>query len=148
MIFIICFYCNQIKEDEMGVACSKHYMENEHRVYLGNLKERTHFRNLCTDCRIILQCIVAYLLKARIVKPAEKEPLLGNGCVTRNNAVTARRGVSVRSVPRLFNEDELPLLESPETAVRRVWCEVAASLRGYEPGSRGICAIERSYQSE
>jgi hypothetical protein len=28
--------------------------------------------------------IVAYLLKARTVEP-EKQPLLGNGCVTRNN---------------------------------------------------------------
>jgi hypothetical protein len=37
---------------------------------------------------------------------------------------------SVRSVPRLYNEDHLPLRESPETAFRRVggWCEMAASL--------------------
>jgi hypothetical protein len=32
--------------------------------------------------------IVACLLKGRIVKPAEKEPLLGNGCVTLNNELT------------------------------------------------------------
>jgi hypothetical protein len=31
--------------------------------------------------------IVAYLLKLRIVEP-EKQPLLGEGCVTRNNRVT------------------------------------------------------------
>jgi hypothetical protein len=33
-----------------------------------------------------LDYIVAYLLKARTVEP-EKQPLLGNGCVTRNNGV-------------------------------------------------------------
>jgi hypothetical protein len=32
--------------------------------------------------------VVAYLLKARTVEP-EKQPLLGNGCVTHNNGVTA-----------------------------------------------------------
>jgi hypothetical protein len=33
-------------------------------------------------------------------------------------------------MPRLYKEDQLPLLESPETAVRRSggWCEVAARL--------------------
>jgi hypothetical protein len=43
----------------------------------------------------------------------------------------------VRSVSRLYNKGQMPL-ESLETAVRRVggWCEVAASLRGREPGSR------------
>jgi hypothetical protein len=37
---------------------------------------------------------------------------------------------SVKSVPRLFNEGQLPLEESLETAVRRVgdWCEMAISL--------------------
>jgi hypothetical protein len=39
--------------------------------------------------------------------------------------------LSVRSVPKLYNEGQLPLEESLETAVRRVggWCEMAASLR-------------------
>jgi hypothetical protein len=38
--------------------------------------------------------------------------------------------VSVRSVPRLYNEGELPLEESLEMEMRRVggWCEMAASL--------------------
>jgi hypothetical protein len=36
--------------------------------------------------------MVAYLLKARTVEP-EKQPLLGNGCVTRNNEVTSGSGV-------------------------------------------------------
>jgi hypothetical protein len=41
---------------------------------------------------------------------------------------------SVRSVPKLYNEDQLSLRESPETAVRkgRGYCEMAASLRGRE----------------
>jgi hypothetical protein len=37
---------------------------------------------------------------------------------------------SVQSVPRLYNEGQLPLEGSLETAVRRVgdWCEMAANL--------------------
>jgi hypothetical protein len=37
---------------------------------------------------------------------------------------------SMRSVPRLYNEEQLRLLESLEMAVRRVggWCQMAASL--------------------
>jgi hypothetical protein len=35
----------------------------------------------------MLNLIVAYLLKARIVEP-KKLSLLGNGCVTRNSGVT------------------------------------------------------------
>jgi hypothetical protein len=37
---------------------------------------------------------------------------------------------SVRSVPRLYNEEQLRLRESPETAVRIVvgWCEMGTSL--------------------
>jgi hypothetical protein len=37
---------------------------------------------------------------------------------------------SVRSVPRLYNEDQLSIEENLEMAVRRlrVWCEMAASL--------------------
>jgi hypothetical protein len=36
----------------------------------------------------------------------------------------------MRSVPRLYNEEQLRLRESLETAVRTVggWCEMAASL--------------------
>jgi hypothetical protein len=42
---------------------------------------------------------------------------------------------SVRSVSKPCSEDQLPLRESLETAVRRVgvWCEMAASLREHEP---------------
>jgi hypothetical protein len=36
---------------------------------------------------------------------------------------------SVRSVPRLYNEGQMPLADSLETAVTRLggWCEVATS---------------------
>jgi hypothetical protein len=41
---------------------------------------------------------------------------------------------SVRSVPGLYDEDQLPLWESLETKVRRVggWSEMAARMRGRE----------------
>jgi hypothetical protein len=32
-------------------------------------------------------CTVAYVVKARTVEP-QKQPLIDNGCVTRNNGVT------------------------------------------------------------
>jgi hypothetical protein len=55
----------------------------------------------------------------------------------------------VWSVPRLYNEDQLPLRQSLETIVRRVgsWCEMAASLRGREPGSRGTSTVGSRYQA-
>jgi hypothetical protein len=46
--------------------------------------------------------VVTYLLKARTV-----EPLLANGCVTRNSGVTFEEVRSVRSVPEPYNEDQL-----------------------------------------
>jgi hypothetical protein len=51
---------------------------------------------------------------------------------------------SVPSLPGLYNEDQLQLRVSLETAVRRVGglCEMAASLREREPGSRGTSTIE------
>jgi hypothetical protein len=39
-----------------------------------------------------MQNIVEYMLKARTVE-LEKQQLLGNGCVTRNNGVTVGSGV-------------------------------------------------------
>jgi hypothetical protein len=79
--------------------------------------------------------IVGCLLKAGTVKP-EKQPLLGNGsanarcwqCFYNRHVIVARYAhatmkeqmtavFSVPSVPRLYNEDQLPLGESPETAV-------------------------------
>jgi hypothetical protein len=51
---------------------------------------------------------------------------------------------SVLFVPRLYNEDQLPLQGSLETADSRVggWCEMAASLQGCEPGVRGTFTDE------
>jgi hypothetical protein len=86
---------------------------------------------------------VAYLLKARTVKP-EKQPLLGNGCVISNNGVYVGSGFSVWSVPRLYTEYQLPLQGSRETAVRREgsWCHMNTRLRGREPGSKGTSTGE------
>jgi hypothetical protein len=53
---------------------------------------------------------------------------------------------SMRSVPRLYNEDQLPLRQSLETAVRRERgrCEMAASLQGRESRSREDLTKQRS----
>jgi hypothetical protein len=55
----------------------------------------------------------------------------------------------VRSVPRLYDEEHMPLRQSPETEVRKVggWCEIAASLRGREPGGRGTSTVGSRYQA-
>jgi hypothetical protein len=47
----------------------------------------------------------------------------------------------------LHNEEQSA--KSLETAVKRVgsWCEMAASLRGGEPGSRGTPTVGRRYQA-
>jgi hypothetical protein len=50
----------------------------------------------------------------------EKQPLLDNGCVTRNNGELLEAMFSVQSVLRLYNEDQLPLQGNLNTAVRRV----------------------------
>jgi hypothetical protein len=51
---------------------------------------------------------------------------------------------SVLSVPRIRNEDQLPIHESFETAVRRAggWCEMVVDLLGREPGVRGTSTSE------
>jgi hypothetical protein len=51
---------------------------------------------------------------------------------------------SVRSVPKLYNGDQLIIEKSLETGDRRVggWCEMVASLRGHEPGGRGTSTGE------
>jgi hypothetical protein len=82
--------------------------------------------------------IVAYLLKARTVEP-QKQPLLGNGCVTHDNGVAVGNMFSVRLVLRLYNKHQLPLQGSLQIAIRRVgsWREMATSLQGHDPRSRG-----------
>jgi hypothetical protein len=51
---------------------------------------------------------------------------------------------SVMSVPSLYNDDQLRLRNSLETAVRRVggWCEMVASLRGWSPGTEDRSPLE------
>jgi hypothetical protein len=50
----------------------------------------------------------------------------------------------------IYNEDQLPLQNNLEAAVRRVGgsCEMAASLWGREPRSRGMSAVGRHYPVE
>jgi hypothetical protein len=57
---------------------------------------------------------------------------------------------SLWSVLRLHNEDQLPLQDSPEKAVRKIrgWCEIDASLRGRDLGSKGMSTVGRSYHAE
>jgi hypothetical protein len=55
----------------------------------------------------------------------------------------------VWSMLKLYNDDQLPLQQSPEMAVRRVgdWCEMAASLQRHELRSRGTSTAGRHYQA-
>jgi hypothetical protein len=57
-----------------------------------------------------------------------------------------RQMFSVLSVPRSYKDSQLPLQRSLETTVRGVgtWCEMAASLRKREPGSRGTSTDENT----
>jgi hypothetical protein len=57
---------------------------------------------------------------------------------------------SVPSVPGLYNEDQLQLRVILETAVRRAggWYEMAASLQGHEPGSKGTPTVESVARGE
>jgi hypothetical protein len=89
--------------------------------------------------------VLWHLLKARTVEP-EKPPLLGNGCVTRNNGVTVGIGVFCA---RIYDENHLSLRDCLETAGRRVggWSEMVASLRGREPGRRGTSTLGSRYQT-
>jgi hypothetical protein len=102
---------------------------------------------------------VACLLKSRIVKPAETvvtRQQLNNRqmLASRDTQVTieelSKNAFSARSVPSLYNEDQLPLRENPEMVVRGVegWCEMAARLQGREPGSRVTSTVGRRYQAE
>jgi hypothetical protein len=66
---------------------------------------------LSSDGRLIRHNIMAYFLKGRTVKP-EKQPLLGNGCITRNNEVNVGRGVFCAVCRYVSPEaEERPLLE-------------------------------------
>jgi hypothetical protein len=111
---------------------------------------------------------VARLLKAELWS-RQRQPLLGNGSaytpvarqwLIRRHVMSAtgtqatvdellEAMFSVRSMPRLHNEDQMPLRESLETRVRRVGdlCEVASSLRGREPCSRAMPTVGNRYQA-
>jgi hypothetical protein len=52
----------------------------------------TSYSLACSNSALTSENTVAYLLKARTVEP-EKQQLLGNGRVTRNNGVTVGSGV-------------------------------------------------------
>jgi hypothetical protein len=104
--------------------------------------------NLCLSASKRGGGVFVYLLKARTVD-TEVQPLLGNSCVTRNVGVTIGSDVFVRPLPGLYNDDQLPVRDSHETAVgREDRREMAASLRGREPGSRGTSAVGSRYQAE
>jgi hypothetical protein len=68
---------------------------------------------------------------------------------TREHAIMEET-FSVRSVPRLYNEDQHPLRHSLETAVTRVGgsCDAAANLRTRGLRSRGTSAVESVVRSE
>jgi hypothetical protein len=99
-----------------------------------------------SDWCMVRNAMRLYLLNSRT---EETERQLSNGCVTRNMEQLLEAVSSVRSVPMFSNEDQLSLRQSLETAVRRVggWCEMAASLREIEPGSRRTSTVGRRYQA-
>jgi hypothetical protein len=81
---------------------------------------------------------VAHFLKARTVE-IEKQPSLGNGCVTCNNGV--------QSVPTLYNKD-FDLITGESWYGRRigVWGKNqydGVSWQGHELWSRGLSIVER-----
>jgi hypothetical protein len=87
---------------------------------------------------------VARVLKTRIVNPAE--------IAVARQWLSSRHVIAATDTYALMEETfsvQLPLRESFGTAIRRVggWCEMAASLRGREPGSRGIPTVGRRYQA-
>jgi hypothetical protein len=63
--------------------------------------------------------IMAYMFKARTVEP-EKRPLLSNGCVTRNNAVTVGSGVSCAICA------DCKVMQQQKNGWKGVFCEVCA----------------------
>lgn len=105
---------------------------------------------------------VTRALRPRIVKPAAtvvarerlcKRALLGHVIAAADTHSTTEElwdeMFSVRSLPRLYNDYQLSVRESSETAVRRVggWREMADSLQGLEPTIRGTSAVWRGYRA-
>jgi hypothetical protein len=77
----------------------------------------------------------------------QARPFLGNGSAAIEGLLEVL--FSVWSMPRVYNEDQLPLREHSVMVVRRVggWCVMAASLQGREPQGRGTSAVQRHYQA-
>jgi hypothetical protein len=52
----IAYTLHQIKEDELGGACSMHGRDkNAYSILVGNLKGRDHLENLGLDGKIVLE---------------------------------------------------------------------------------------------
>jgi hypothetical protein len=91
-----------------------------------------------------MSIVVAYLSKKRIMRP-EKLSLLGNVCVTLNNLLTVRSGVFC--AVRIGSNCHYGSLEMAVRRVRDLF-EMAASLRGREPGNKGSSTIVKRYHTE
>jgi hypothetical protein len=111
---------------------------------------------------LFFEHIVAYLLKARIVKPVETAVATERLCKHARHLMAATDKhptikewlealFSVRCAPGMYNGDQLPLQNSQslDATVRRIggWCEMAASPRGREPGSRRASTVGRLYKA-
>jgi hypothetical protein len=83
--------------------------------------------------------------QARIITAVAREQLCEHVVfsATRGHA-TMEAVFSLRCMPRLCIEDQLPLRDNFAAAVRivRGWCEMSVCLRGREPGNRGTPMIE------
>jgi hypothetical protein len=102
----------------------------------GSQHRQPLLRNSSTNTLVARQCLNSPLVIAETNTHATIEELL-------------ETVISVLPVPRLYNEDQLPLRTSLETAVRREGgrCEMAVSLRGREAGSKGTSTVGRRYQA-
>jgi hypothetical protein len=97
-----------VQEDEERLKCNEAHQLQVHcdcgnLRYMTQMLSRKHKRCYVLvkrsimyvntrKIRYILVRIMEYLLKARTGEP-EKEPFLGNDCVTRSNGVTVSNGV-------------------------------------------------------
>jgi hypothetical protein len=101
--------------------------------------------------RLVLHCQVTAVQRGDSTTAFAKEQLCGHvvSPATTEHAVVEGT-LSVLSVTGLYNGDRPSLRDSPETAVSRVggWCDMAASLRGHEPGNTGTSIVGRCLQAE
>jgi hypothetical protein len=131
-----CYLHHQDRRMKVTVACSSETLATIHQTIRRHIVREI---NLHSNCRENLK---------------RSNGVIGKRCSLRDPCdryVMQQQknccGVfSMRSVPKLYNEQQLRLRESPETEVRKVggWCEMASSLRGREPGGRGTSTGEDS----